>query len=241
MPVKTSNERRKMTEQHGLMHLMHLAMLTAMPASKSLRRDQDTRSSTDRHGLIHIASIDWQAALTARQQQLTNRMARGRNTLVVEEMTDIISALKRRRYISRLSDRLWLLSPYKVLPFETKSRMIRRINRILLARMVRRAARKAKVENPILYFSTYDDHELPSRLNHALIVYDCYDLHEAFSWSTGKEIELERRLIEEADLITASSPYLVTKLAEKGAHAVLIRNAADVEFFKSARDPGDVH
>jgi glycosyltransferase involved in cell wall biosynthesis len=198
-------------------------------------------SSGHRNGLIHISSIDWYKALTARQQQLTERIAKERKTLVVENMTDIVSALRRGRFFGRLSDNLWLLSPFKFIPFEAKSSAIKKLNRILLAGLVRRAARQAHIENPILYFSTYDDHELPSRVPHSLIVYDCYDLHEAFSWASGKEIELERRLLEEANLVTASSQNLVRKLGEKGIRAALVRNAADVEFFKTTRDPGDIY
>ena len=201
--------------------------------------DAGTGSKRGREGLIHIASIDWDW-LWARQQQLTTRLARTRRVLFVERMLSLDSLVRRRRFLRKVAENVWTLSPVKVLPFESKSRLTRAGNRILYAAAVRAASSRIGMRNPVLFFSTFDDHDLPGRLPHSLIVYDCLDRHEAFSWAQGSELAAETRLLRQADVVVASSRDLVDRLAEMGVDAVLLRNAADVAFLGTAREQGEV-
>ena len=68
-----------------------------------------------------------------------------------------------------------------------------------------------------------------------LVVYDCMDHHAGFSTNTEAMLEEEHRLLAEADLVVTTSRNLSEKVAAERDN-VLIRNAAEVEFF--ARRPG---
>jgi len=193
-----------------------------------------------KRGLVHIASINWDW-WWARQQQLTERLSRDWKTIFVEQMLSIDGAILRARLFHRYGPNLWILSPFKLLPFESKLPFLYAINRYFFAVLVRLAMIATGIENPILLFSTYDSHGLLSRISHALVVYDCLDLHESFPWATGVEPALERELIRQADVVIASAPQLVSKLVREGVAAVLIRNAADVRFFQKARESGPIH
>ncbi len=149
-------------------------------------RGQRVATSSVR-GLIHITSIDWDW-LWARQQQLTTGLARTSRVLFVERMLSLDSLVRRWRFLRKVSENMWTLSPAKVLPFESKSRLIRAGNGILYAAAVRAASRRIGMRNPGLLFSTFDDYDLPGRLPHSLIVYGCLDRHEAFSWAQGSKL-----------------------------------------------------
>ena len=199
--------------------------------------EAQSRSDT---GLVHIASIDW-TWWWARQQQLTLRLSQRRKTLFVERLLALDSLVKRRRIFRRVSANTWALSPYKLLPFESRSRSLYQLNRLLLALMLRLTLMLMNVRSPILFFTDYDDHGLPARVPHRLVVYDCVDLHESFPWARGDEIAIERRLLIQSDLVIASSRQLIAKLRTMGVEATLVKNAADVPFFKTAREPGATH
>jgi len=110
-----------------------------------------------------------------------------------------------------------------------------------MALLLRLTLRLMSVKDPILFYTDYDDHGLPARVPHRLVVYDCVDLHEFFPWATGEEIAMERRLLTQSDLVIASSPQLVAKLRIASVDATLVKNGADVLFFKTAREPGATH
>lgn len=66
--------------------------------------------------------------------------------------------------------------------------------------------------------------------NHRL-VYDCMDHHAGFENTGEGVIEAERRLIESANLVLASSQWLLEELAPSSRNIRLIRNASDHSFF----------
>jgi len=215
-----------------------------LPASGSgsPARNDITISGGDRNapGLVHIASIDWDW-WWARQQQLTVRLARTRKALFVEQMLSLDAIVRRRRIFRHVSHNVWVLSPYKLLPFESKNGHFYELNRFLFALQVRLACWFLWIRNPVLMYTTYDDHGLPHRLSHRLVIYDCLDRHEHFPWATGEEPALERRLLGLSDVVIASSPELVEKLRGLGVDAALVKNAADTSFFTRTRGPGRIH
>ncbi len=191
-------------------------------------------------GVVHVSSINWDW-WWARQQHFTQRIARRTKTLFVEQMVSLNTAVRRRRLFRHISDNLWTLSPLKLVPFESRIRHVAGLNRRLMALLVRLAMAIIGMDRPILFFSTYDDHGLPARVPHSLVVYDCLDLHEAFPWATGEEVALERRMLEHADLVVASSTQLADKLARLGHSALLVRNGVETDFLKTARGSANVH
>jgi GT2 family glycosyltransferase/glycosyltransferase involved in cell wall biosynthesis len=67
------------------------------------------------------------------------------------------------------------------------------------------------------------------------IAYDCIDDHEAFSTVRKPFVqEEERRLARDSDLVLASSKKLVEKMSSLHERVLLLRNAADFDFFSGA-------
>ena len=63
------------------------------------------------------------------------------------------------------------------------------------------------------------------------IVYDCMDHHAGFSTNRRSMIDQERALIESADLIVASSPFLENRAKVHNSNVILVRNGCDYEHF----------
>jgi GT2 family glycosyltransferase/glycosyltransferase involved in cell wall biosynthesis len=81
-----------------------------------------------------------------------------------------------------------------------------------------------------------------SVLPNSRLVYDCMDHHQGFGTGAGSLLELEKRLLKEADLTVVTSAWLDEAMAPHARHRVLIRNAADYQHFsktppKVYRDP----
>lgn len=68
-----------------------------------------------------------------------------------------------------------------------------------------------------------------------LVVYDCMDYHGGFSTNSPQMIEEEDRLIEVADLVVTTSTKL-SEIVGRSAPNALIRNAGEVDYFKSVPD-----
>ncbi len=70
----------------------------------------------------------------------------------------------------------------------------------------------------------------------ATVVHDCLDLVGGFKETAPEMVELEKRLLRDADLVVVSSEPLRRHVAEHRADAVVIRNAADVDRFAAAQN-----
>ncbi len=80
----------------------------------------------------------------------------------------------------------------------------------------------------LVQVSTWRDAVLEARRRFGWkVVYDCMDEWSEFPGMKPRVLEAERRLVEEADLVTVSS----RRLQEKWPRALLVRNAADFEHF----------
>ena len=70
-----------------------------------------------------------------------------------------------------------------------------------------------------------------------LCVYDCMDLHTGFSISTVDTAKDERMLLENCDLVLATSHFLLDHVKKVNSNAVLVPNGAEYEFFHQAAKP----
>lgn len=66
------------------------------------------------------------------------------------------------------------------------------------------------------------------------IVYDCMDEWKNFPGMQSAVTREEERLVEQADVVAVSATRLLEKWQHPGRHVVLVRNAADFEFYASA-------
>lgn len=64
-----------------------------------------------------------------------------------------------------------------------------------------------------------------------IIIYDCMDHHAGFTDNSKHIHDMETQLLRQADLVLASSAPLRELIRKAGRDSVLIRNAAEVEFF----------
>ena len=65
------------------------------------------------------------------------------------------------------------------------------------------------------------------------IVYDCMDDHAGFITNSSKMLELEEHLLDEADLVVASSQLLLNKTISRKDRSILIRNGVDYSHFST--------
>lgn len=73
-------------------------------------------------------------------------------------------------------------------------------------------------------------HRVADTLPSNWIIYDCMDYHAGFSTNSNKLHEQEDKLLLEADLVITTAERLSNIIAKKRSN-VIIRNAAEVEFF----------
>lgn len=89
------------------------------------------------------------------------------------------------------------------------------------------------VQHPFWY-------EVARELPNSRLVYDCIDHHQGFADNTADSLQLEQRLVDEADLRLFTSAWLARKWAPQGDKpSAIIRNAADFASF--SRRPESVY
>lgn len=68
-------------------------------------------------------------------------------------------------------------------------------------------------------------------MTNARVVYDCMDHHAGFSNNNEGVLALEKKLLEGADLVVASSQRLVELISDHSKHTALIRNGGEFDHF----------
>ena len=78
--------------------------------------------------------------------------------------------------------------------------------------------------------------DIASVLPNSRLIYDCMDHHEGFGNNAESLLQLEKRLLNEAELTITTSTWLDEAIAPHAKHRALIRNAGDFEHFAHAPD-----
>jgi len=202
--------------------------------------------------IVCIGSADWATELPINQHQLMGRLAAGNNVLFVESL-----GLRRPQLAGRDLSRLWrrlkrglrgarpapeglhVLSPL-VLPLHSKE-AVRRLNRWLLRRQVKRAARKLGMKQPILWAYVPQAEDVIDVLEPALVVYHCVDDVAAQKGVDAESFRAaEERFARRADLVLASAPALDERMRTLSDHVLYAPNVADTGTFATALEPGPV-
>jgi glycosyltransferase involved in cell wall biosynthesis len=135
-----------------------------------------------------------------------------------------------------LAENLFLFSPLAI-PFHG-SRMAQWVNRHWLAWSLRRACRGLGFQDPITWTFLPTSADVAGHLGEKLIVYHCVD---EFSEFTGTDkaalLEMERRLIEKADLVFVSSGPLYESKERYNSNTFLVTHGVDLEHFRKACHP----
>jgi glycosyltransferase involved in cell wall biosynthesis len=202
--------------------------------------------------IVLAASASWETPAPVNAHQVARRLAaRGHRVLFVESVglrapAPLASGHDLRRVLARLrgfagglreaAPGLYVLSP--VVPL-VGPRWLREAALRVLAASVARAARKLGFEQPLLWAF------LPSALPFAgplaarAVVYHCVDHYAANPGVDARWVDaLERRMLERADVVFATSPWLAERLRRAGGRLVHeVPNVADVALFARAHEP----
>lgn len=79
-------------------------------------------------------------------------------------------------------------------------------------------------------------HPLVMHLPNTLRVYDCMDHHQGFGNVPKKLIEIEKKMLHEADLVVVTSAWLEDYARNYNQNCVVIRNASEFEHFANPPD-----
>jgi glycosyltransferase involved in cell wall biosynthesis len=213
--------------------------------------------------LVCLSNVEW-GGWKQRHHHLMERFARANDVLYVEtpgmRPPNLLSASDLKRMGQRMSraalatlaprreeglpERLRIYSPV-VIPYH-RSDGVRRVNTRVLLRDLRRLLASRGMRRPILwvYLPTELILGVARQLTRSLLVYDCADDILEFEHAPPELADSEERLLQEADLVFASSQRLVAKCRRHNEAVHYVPNAGDVEWFgrESLRsgDPPDL-
>jgi glycosyltransferase involved in cell wall biosynthesis len=205
------------------------------------------------HGrcIVCVGFADWETPLWTNQHHLMSRLALTNQVLFVESLglrqptlagRDVSRMIRRvRRGLSgpRTLDGLQVVSPL-VIPLH-RHRIVRRLNRRLIAVVVGRAARRLGMERPILWAYVPQAEALLAPLRPRLVVYHAVDDIAAQAGVDADSFRsAERRFIARADLVLASAPAIRDRLARLSPNVEYAPNVADTVRFSQALEPGPV-
>ncbi len=201
--------------------------------------------------IVCVGFADWDAELWTNQHHLMSRLARENRVLFVEslglrrpqlagkDVKRIARRLRRGLAPPRAADGLHVLSPL-VIPLH-RFRLVRELNRRLLALLVRRATRRLGVERPVLWAYVPQAEALLDALRPALVVYHCVDDIAAQPGIDGASFRAaEERFARRADLVLASAPSLARRMRTLNPNVLDVPNVADTTLFARALEPGPV-
>ncbi len=199
--------------------------------------------------IVCVGFADWDTELWTNQHHLMSRLARENRVLFVEslglrqpqlagrDLARIARRLRRGLAPPRASDGLHVLSPL-VIPLH-RNRAVRALNARLLPALVRRAAARLGLRNPILWAYVPQAEVLIDALAPALVVYHCVDDISAHARIDSASFRAaEDRFAARADLVLASAPALAARMRGLSANVLEAANVADIELFARALQPG---
>ncbi len=199
--------------------------------------------------IVCVGFSDWVTENWVNQHHLMSRLAHENEVLFIESLglrrptasaRDLKRMLRRLRNGFRLRrlDGVNVLSPL-VIPFHG-NRAIDALNRALLRWVVRIAAKRLRLERPILWSYVPQGLLLAGMLRPSHIVYHCVDDIAAVSGDPEGFRSAEDRMIAAADLVIASSQTLAESIESRGGAVRLMPNVTDIERFAETLEPGPI-
>jgi glycosyltransferase involved in cell wall biosynthesis len=136
----------------------------------------------------------------------------------------------------RVEENIFVLSPLAI-PFHG-SAVARWVNRAVLVSHIRVMTARLGFSRPITWSFLPSSADVVGNLGEELIVYHCVDEFSEFS-GTHKEaiLELERRLMQKADVQIVSSSLLYETKRRSNPNTFLIHHGVDVQHFRRACQP----
>jgi hypothetical protein len=194
---------------------------------------------------IILFSNDWGGDPLSKHQ-IALRLAKKNRVLWVNSMGNrnpTVSAHDLRRVLKKLwqfcrgcqpvANNIFRFCPL-VIPFHG-NRAARWINRRLLAWGLRRACRKLGFRQLITLTFVPNSVDVAGSLGERAVIYYCVDEYSQFTGADRIAIlDMERRLMEKADLVVVSASRLYETKRACNANTVLITHGVDVDHFRTA-------
>jgi len=194
---------------------------------------------------IILFSNDWGGDPLSKHQ-IALRLAKKNRILWVNSMgnrSPTVSAHDARRIVKKLwqfclgcrpvADNIFRFCPL-VIPFHG-NRAARWINRHLLAWSLRRACRKLGFSDMVTLTFVPNSVDVAGSLGEEQLIYYCVDEYSQFTGADRTAIlDMERRLMEKADLVVVSAGRLYETKRACNANTVLITHGVDVDHFRTA-------
>jgi glycosyltransferase involved in cell wall biosynthesis len=204
--------------------------------------------------IIFFSTADWDNPTWTNNQHMASRLAGLGFRILYIESLGLRKPTVTGRDLSRIFRRLakcigglkevqknvWVYSPL-VIPLHSSS-SVRKLNRKILSRGIRRHIRNIEFQSPILW--TYNPLilDLIDLFKESLIVYHCVDNLAASPRLPADTIAAaEESLVRRADLVFTTHPSLQERLSRWNTHnTYYFPNVADFNHFSSARQSGQI-
>jgi len=194
--------------------------------------------------IICFAGEDWWYHHPHSKNHILKRLARENTVLFVNSITlglpslsnpDFFLKIRRKlksytRWLKEVPEGLFVMTPFS-LPF-FGSRIVCRLNRVLLRMQIRLAMMICKMRNPIIWAAIPSAADVVGDLNAKLVLYqvsDKYDALEDTAVGASRIREMDRRLMQMAALVVYSGRRLYEESEVK--HKYLLEQAVDFDHF----------
>ncbi len=156
--------------------------------------------------------------------------------------SDVVKIVRKLRAAARgvveVERNIHVLAPLYVPAYGSEA--ARAANRALLRFQIRAAMSRLGMSRPIAWSFLPSAAPVVGTLGESLVVYHVVDEFSAFSDASPGVAELERRLLERADLVVASSQRLLEAKRRVNPRTVLVRHGVDWAHFARACEPGPI-
>ena len=142
-----------------------------------------------------------------------------------------------RKGAVRVEENLYVVSPL-VVPFYG-SRVVRWLNKYLVAAQVRWCMRKFRLETPIVWLALPTALEAAQAIPHSLLLYQAADKISAYRGIDKAVItQLELRCFREADLVLFPGQEMFGRYSHLNKRSYLLKHGVDYEHFSQAASDG---
>ncbi len=199
--------------------------------------------------IIYLASVNWDTP-KQRIQQIALGLSKEYRVFYINPrpiILDIVRFLfrrmpykeiKRRAKLQKLSENLYLITPFFLFGFRINNRINFRnlfswVNNRIMTSLIHKLTKIYEVSNPILWLIEPSDAAFMGKFNEKLICYDCLDNHPYFYKGKARRLieELERGILEKANIVFAASSKLMEKCKPINPNTYLVPNGVDINHF----------
>lgn len=196
--------------------------------------------------IICLSSMTWDSVWTRRQRFMNMLAEQGNKVLFVEPPISIVTLLRfpegsfnptLKPKIKKIKENLNVLTPPLLLPFQAISRLINRMNQLILGNLVSSCQRRLSFCQPILWMYSPAYADILGKVRARMLVYDCVDEFSEYpGFNKHLILNLERKLVMEADIVFVTAKGLLSKRRRLSPNTFYLPNGVDVQHFSQAQN-----